>query len=192
MEWVQSVLSALGGGAVVSGAVIMFLKSTHEARIQKEMERLKSELSRFSVEHQIQFSHLHAKRAEAIAESYRLLGDVLRSAAAYTSALEVPTMGTREERAIKASDALQAARGYVLSKTIYFPRKTAKDLEELLRDVNKNLVKFQFSVDVGGTGAAPDFELWQEISERLQKQLPAVLESLSDDFRALLDPWGRK
>jgi len=190
MEWVQSVISALGGGAVVSGAVIYFLKRTHEARIQKEMERLKSELSRFSVEHQIQFSHLHSKRAEAIAESYRLLGDMLRAAAAYTAELELSGMGTRQERAVKASEALHAAKDYVLRSTIYFPKKTAKAVESLLKDANHALVKFQFTVDVG-TGGVPNFEQWQKITNDLQDRLPAVMDSLSDEFRNLLDPWAQ-
>lgn len=188
MEWVQSIVSALGGGAVVAAAFIDFMKRSHEGRIQKEMERLKSELSRFSVEHQIQFSHLHSKRAEAISESYRLLGDVLRSAARYTAALEVDSMGTRQERAVKASDSLRDAREFILARTIYFPKKTAKAVEDLLRDVNHNLIKFQISVDVMGTGATPNYDQWEKISADLEKKLPAVLESLADDFRGLLDP----
>lgn len=187
MDWAQVVLSSLGGGGVVGALVIFVLKKSYEGRVQKDIERQKASLARSALEHQIQFSHLHIKRAEAIAESYRLLGSVLRTASDYTKTFELAGDTSREERAASASEALNAARDYLLGSTIYFPTEIAKEVEALIKSVNHELIKFQFTVDLGPS-RTPDYEQWSSISHELNERLPKVLDSLSDEFRSLLDP----
>lgn len=201
-EFLQSFLGLIAASGVLIPLFLWLFKRTYESKLSQDLEAFraqlsqdleasKAELSRFAVEHQIQFSHLHTKRAEAIAESYRLLGDVLRTAAAYTDAFELVGTPPRQERAVKASEALQAARDYLLGSTIYFPASTAKEVEALIKSVNKELVTFQFSVDLG-PGHTPDFEQWRSISSAMTDKLPKVLESLSNEFRMLLDPRDQK
>ncbi|WP_298015633.1 hypothetical protein [uncultured Castellaniella sp.] len=187
MDWLQSILSAVGGGGIVAVSASWLFKTTYESRLQRQLEESKAELARFSVEHQIRFSHLHAKRAEAMAESYSLLNELMNAARAYTAVFEVSSMGTREDRAKIAGEAMQAVRGYIPGRLIYFPKPVASSIQELLTEINRNLVQFQFLVDDPEV-KAERIQKWTEIAENMTSTLPTLLEAVADAFRDLLEP----
>jgi hypothetical protein len=65
---------------------------THKAQLKAqsdiEIERLRSQLSIAATEHQVRFSRLHEKRAEVVAETYKLLLDLHQRLANYVSIIE--------------------------------------------------------------------------------------------------------
>ena len=95
---IEQVIAAIGGSAVLFGAMAWLARSiiTHvlskdiekhkinrQAESQKELVRLKSSLQLVEFEHQVRFSHLHERKVTIIADMYSRLVGLHRSASAF-------------------------------------------------------------------------------------------------------------
>ena len=187
MELASVFWSAFGGVAtgltVVGGLGSLWLGY----RLSRQLEAAKSEFARFSFEHQVKFSHLHIQRAEAIANAYELLTDLLDAAARYSSVLELSGMGSREERAQSLNKARVKLSEHLKSKMIYFPKDLAEKIEALQSEANSAIFDFVFKVD----SVPPkdvDRDAWGKAYTKVSKDLRLVLDALGDEFREILEP----
>ena len=63
MEWgeiIKMVGASVGDGATVGVFLTEYLKRSHEGRIAKSLEEVKSRLARYAIEHEVQFSHVYS------------------------------------------------------------------------------------------------------------------------------------
>lgn len=102
----------------------------HKARSQTEnaavIERLKAELRIAAVERQIRFSKLHEEVAECTVEIWRKLKETMGAVGRYTSMLETPSMGTKEERRNKMAHAMEEFQEYVNENSVFFVQRVER------------------------------------------------------------------
>jgi hypothetical protein len=67
------ILSWLAVSSTLFGALAWFTRSVIGHLLSRDLERFKANLEYAALEHQIQFSHLHEKRAAVVAELYEKL-----------------------------------------------------------------------------------------------------------------------
>lgn len=73
MELWQSLLVAFGGNAAVLLVLGFLGRSLMSSVLAKDIEKFKADLHVAAIEHEVRFSKLHEKRAEVLAELYKLL-----------------------------------------------------------------------------------------------------------------------
>jgi hypothetical protein len=75
MSW-EDLVKYLGGVSAISLTIAYLGKKAIDSFIAGRIQSYKSNLERIATEHSIQFSSLHSRRAEVIAEIYELLSEV--------------------------------------------------------------------------------------------------------------------
>ncbi len=75
MELWQSLLVALGGNATLLLVLGFLGRSVMSTVLTKDIEKFKAALHQAGIEHQVRFSKLHERRAEVLAEVYKLLAE---------------------------------------------------------------------------------------------------------------------
>lgn len=206
-DFAVQIITAAAVSAVLTGLLIWLTKSwiserlknaikseydqkleTHKAQLRAqsdiEIEKLRSQLSITATEHEVRFARLHEKRAEVIAETYRLLKDVSFRVADYVKIFEPAGDSPKEQRRAVAATAHQTFRAYYASRLVFFPKAVATKLEAIDLQLVKTFNEFVFSVEMAkGTNNA---EKWTEIFGRVGNEIKTALGELEDEFRRLL------
>lgn len=98
-----------------------------KAQADIEVEKLRSQLNILAAEHEIQFTRLHEKRAEVIAETYALLKNLYSRIQDYVAYFEFPGMPPKAERGRIAREGAQKFQDYYSTKLIFFPKGTVRN-----------------------------------------------------------------
>lgn len=163
---------------------------THKAQLKAqsdvEIESLKARLQIASVEHEAKFSRLQERRAEAIAETYGKLKALISAITDYTKAFEPAGDVPREKRREIAVNSHRDFNAYYTKHLIFFPRKTADDLEALNLELVRAFNKFAVFVDQRQQSDPKAFDRQTEVLEKLDGDVTNSLSQLEDDFRRLL------
>jgi hypothetical protein len=166
---------------VQNDAAIAVLKAQLKSESDISIEQLKSELSVAAAQRTVQFSQLHAQRAEVIAEVYHDLRDAIDYMLDYTKLFE-PVGGTpREERAKAAVEAVNRFIRTFRTKEIYIPQAAAKKLGTIADELKLAFYRFMYDVE---SSQVP--EKWEEIQQRVESLYGPALEGLQNEFRILL------
>jgi Mor family transcriptional regulator len=162
---------------------------THKAQLKAqsdvEIEKLRSQLSILTTEHEVRFSRLHDKRAEVIAETYALLKELFVSLGEYVKIFEPVGDVPKEERRNAFMEAHKNFRSYYITRVIFFPKPTAIKLEEIDSQIVKNFNEFVFGVEMVNKRSDPT-KKWLEIFDRVKGEIKTALSDLEDEFRRLL------
>lgn len=194
-EWLQIVLSSLGSGSVAVLGLSYVGKKYYEAQLtkslelskaelQRNLETSKAELARFSVEHQIRFSHLHTIRAEAIFEGYRKLKNLYDAVNIYTNPAGPIHDNAREGLRTAAGRAISDVEEFWNPRVIYLSKESANTLINFLDLLQSESIRFRFLVDTPN-GVRSTNE-WAEISKKVRDDGRQLLEQLADDYRKIL------
>lgn len=163
---------------------------THKAQLKAQsdvaIEKLKSKLQIASVEHEAKFSRLQEKRAIVIADTYGKLKALVTAIADYTKAFEPVGGLPRDERRVIAANCHTEFSNYYSKNLIFFPRKTANDLEVLNLELIRVFNKFAITVDRQQNTDPTAFDRQMEILNNLDGEIKEALAKLEDDFRSLL------
>jgi hypothetical protein len=163
---------------------------THKARLHAEnaaaTERLKAELSIAAAERQIRFARLHEKVADSVAEMYSRLSTFAISLERYTSVLETPTMGSKEERRLAMAEALREFDEYFRKHELYIPKELANRIKTFVEKLHGMAVEFMVGVEQGGDNRYADRDTWVKVDKELRGEARPLLEGLKDEFRGLL------
>jgi hypothetical protein len=187
MEWWQVAITSLVSAIAGSGVVGYVAKSFFESTLQKGADAFRAELGRAGIEHQIRFAHLHTKRAEAIAESYRVLATLRLAVGAYISPAQKLDSADGAERAKEAYGALIKAWEYIPTVEIYFPEATAKKTVSLFEKIHDHVTDFE--IKVRSKSLSGDLKVgkdWSGLNESFQQEVSDLLKSLAKDYRELL------
>ncbi|WP_426409446.1 hypothetical protein [Bradyrhizobium ganzhouense] len=161
------------------------LKAQLKAQGDVAIERLKSELAVVAAQRNVEFSHLHSKRAEVLAEVHADLRDALDATADYTKAFE-PVGGTsRAERGLKAAEATNKFIRTFRTKEIYLPEAAADKMRVIADELKFAFFQFLYGVDYGDLGAERTTK-WLEIQEKIERLSGPATRELQRDFRGLL------
>jgi hypothetical protein len=164
-----------------------------QSQANSSIEQLKSNLQLVALEHQVRFSKLHEKRADVIAETYRLLVQAELAGKQYVWQLgHVPAENEGEPPpAIKRLIELDA---YVDSHRIYLPPSVCARLNE----ISANLREYAVHAKVYGEIESPTPQTTLEKNQGFSKAfrafegaIPAMRQALEEEFRVLLGDISR-
>ena len=104
MPEIENIIAFLGGSTILIGAVAWLAKTIVSQGLSKDLAVFKTELQQKSSIEIQKVSVLHSKRAEVIAELYRLLVEYIGAAESYASPVEYGGEDTKDEKSKKLGD----------------------------------------------------------------------------------------
>ncbi len=206
-EFVLAVLSSTAASTILVGGLAWLNRSwlserlkqsiqaeysqkleTHKAQLKGqnalEMERLRASLRVAAAERSVKFSRLHEKRADVVAETYRLLHETYTAVCDYTKVFEPAGGAPRDERRRTAAAAHEELRKYYPPKLIFLPEALAAQVEHIDRELVSSFNRFAIMVE--GDGAENRTREWFEVSSHLQNEIKETLAQLANEFRSAL------
>lgn len=160
-------------------------KSTEEFRqkLQREKEveaeKLRAELQRITMEHQIRFQQLHITQFEVIARIYKLIAKTQAAMHEYFQPF-VPVGAPPElERGKAAVLAWVVLKNYFEEHEIYFNEDTASNIKKYIEGLRGLALKFQYK-NYATEGSVSE---WQTIWEGLNKNILPLKKKLAVIFR---------
>jgi hypothetical protein len=166
-------------------------KAQLKAQADVETEKLKASLSVSAAEHQVKFSGLHAKRADVIAEVYRLLVDAHWATASFASPFEIAGEPTKHEKYAAALGAMSTFSQYFDRHRIYLPEHLCLQLESLTKEMRSKAVAFGVRLrhndfDLEGTATKRKHDAWDAAWDYFEKEFPVARAALEKELRGLL------
>jgi hypothetical protein len=188
INW-QDVFTILGGQTVFLAVAAYLFKQIVSTRLKfeadTEIERLRNALQITSLEHEIRYARLHERRAEVIAELYKLLQETCWTAQAFA----LIHARDRDHARVAREKVTELYRFIELHK-LYFSTQVCGLLEQIEGKLRHSVVH------VGVYFAeieCPTPEMRKEQNEvmlatyqELQTDIPAALTVLREEFRAIL------
>ncbi len=167
---------------------------THKAELKAksdvELERLRSQLNTVTVEHEIRFSRLHEKRADAIAQTYSDLAELydnLKDYVRLSGYVGEPSKTERFQKIVKAQNKFYATYS---PNRIFFPKPIADALTGINRQCMDAATDFQRSVSDNPT--TNEMKTWNTIATHVKNDIQRELINLENEFRILLGEKGNQ
>ena len=118
----EEIIKFLGGTTLFLAVVGWLIRSLIYHRLSKDIENFKTELQHQSKINIQQVAILHTKRAEVIAELYRLLVEFVGAAESYTSLLEWKDEPNKDDKAETLGDiATEFHKYFIINKITAVP-----------------------------------------------------------------------
>ena len=181
----QQLVGLIVAPTVVVAAVAWLLRTVIAQGFARDIQRFKSDLDRESFEHQQRFSTIHQRQAEVISNLY---GKIAESKSVIANLVGIFQHGGQSlmEKKQKAADSYNDMKDYFYKNRIFLPRETADKAETLLITLRDILIEFD-TAQMGNEEYKPDTTgLWLQAHNRLQEEVPPVLEELENEFKELL------
>lgn len=163
---------------------------THKAQLKSQsdasLERLRADLSIATVEHNIQFTRLHEKRAEVIAETYARLTELHVALGDYVKIFEPVGDKPKDERRQAVSKAHEAFITYYRTKKIFIPEASVTQIDSINQESISAFYSFLYEVEMVQAQGGHDAKRWLEILNKVKDEMPTALKELERDFRMLL------
>lgn len=204
MELWQTILALFGGNAILLMMLAYFgrslvdtlltknvaqFKAELEAASETAIERLRADLHIAAVEHEVRFSRLHEKRAEVLAELYRLLVAALTETQRYSSQADGGELAEKREKYVRAINAIGEYFRYFDHNRIYLPESLCILLEafdyQLRAPANKFWVYGRIEHPTPATFEKMN-DAWDKAWEALNHDAPKLRAAIENEFRQLL------
>jgi hypothetical protein len=160
---------------------------THKAQLKAqsdvEIEKLRSQLTITATEHEVRFSSLHEKRAKIIAETYALLKLLFVLLRDYEMRFQAVVDDPSRERRESVTAAYRKFHDYYITKVIFFPKDTAKKLDDIDSQLLINYNKFMGTVEMS---KGSDINSWIQNVKEVEEEIKTALNELEDEFRRIL------
>lgn len=202
--WTE-ILTALGGSAILIGAIAWLTKSiiTHflskdvvnfknqiKAESDKNIEAFKNALQMAAFEHQVRFSKLHEKRADVIAEIYKLIVESNNSIYNVLLPARFEGQPSDEEMIKDATSKLNMCLNSYDINRIYLREESCKIVQKLIDKLRKpyqNYIIYKeqkpFNRDEMKERHAVLFKAWESITN---DEFTIVFDVLTNEFRNIL------
>ena len=178
MELWQALLVAFGGNAALLLVIAFLGRSLVSNFLSKDLERFK-----------IRFSKLHEKRAEVLAELYKLLVAAVWATDSFATPLE---LAGEPDKKVKFQEAMKAITEYFRffdQHRIYLPAALCASLEDFakkLRVPTINMGVF-LRIDYPSDRTSNEkAEAWIAAWNSVQQDVPKLRAALEAEFRDLL------
>ncbi len=154
------------------------LQHTHNIALEK----LRTDLSIRSIEHEIRFRSIHEKQAEILAETYSLLYQLQEVVASYVAISESSGEPTKKEKLKIVADASENFRTYFYPRKIFFPYATGESTSALANKLTEITNVFAIGQIIqDGTVA-----YWGKTNKLIKEEIPPLLNQLEQEFQRLL------
>lgn len=206
MEVWQTILLALGGNVALFAVLGWLSKSLVSQLLAKDIEgfkatlksesevasqRLRHDLEKATIEHQVRFSKLHEKRADVIAELYGLLVQAYWDISSFTSPMEWEGEPKKQEKYATAMNASADFYRFFDKHKIYIPEKLCDQIDGFAQEMRGKAIGFGVYVQ-HEDGALPDHvlkekhEAWIGGWKYFKEQAPKARNALENEFRDIL------
>jgi hypothetical protein len=202
----QELLIVFGGNAALLATCAYLIKSLLTHRLSKDLkvfeaelqakangsiEQLKHSLEVLAAEHQVRFSKLHEKRADVIAELYKLLVEAFWAAQSFVSPMEFGGEKSKPEKHQEAITKLREFFTFFGTHRIYLPESICKLLDKAVDDVGSHVIDFGVYVTMPqppGPGLLEGkMETWIRAYQILDKEIPVARKAIEGEFRRILE-----
>jgi 7-cyano-7-deazaguanine synthase in queuosine biosynthesis len=198
------IITAIGGSAVLFGAMAWLVRSVINHFLSKDLEKFKLNLQRESqqelmrlqsslqlveLEHQIRFSKLHERRAEIIAELYTRAVGLYRAASAFVKLYQSLDEAKNKENIKSLWNAADKFRNYFDEHRIYFNENTCTTIDsfnEALSKACSNLIVFIQDAPALNLTTAQIWDEWNKTMTLMEGDVPKIRKSLEESFREIL------
>ena len=166
-------------------------KALLKASSDVEMERLRSQLSKATTEHQIKFSGLHARRADVIAETYNLLVLAHWDGSSFASPIQFPGEPSKELKYSASMQSLADFHRYFDRHRLYLPPAICAKIDPLIEEMRKRVHMYGVYLDVNDAVVNADtrrdkMDAWNELWKYFKDELPVARAALEAELRAIL------
>lgn len=189
MELWQSMLVAFGGNAILLLVLGFLGRSLLSSALDKDIEKFKGQLQLAATEHEIRFSKLHEKRAEVIAELYKLIVKAYWEAESFTSPVEWAGEPDKKEKYVSAMNAIAEYFRFFDQHRIYISPDLCAQLENLAKNLRTPVIGFGVWVrydHLTDISAEQKDKAWNKAWDSLKNDVPHLRAAIEAEFRTLL------
>ncbi len=198
MNW-TTVLSLIGGSAAFFAAAAWLVRSLVQHLLSKDVERFKADLQaqhqialehskaefqRLLKEHEIRFSHLHAKRGEIVAALYQHIVETNDAAEECLDAFKETPDKRRLDLAKKAAQRGDDLAEFIIRNKIYFSERLAAHLEELYTCLIDMAISYETHCEALQKGE--NTAAYEGMLSEVEVDTRSALRDCEKEFRSLL------
>lgn len=202
----QTILLALGGNVALLAVLgwlsqsfvsqllakdIEGFKATLRSESESASQRLRHDLEKATIEHQVRFSKLHEKRAEVIAELYGFLVQAYWDISSFASHTEWQGEPRKQEKYAAAMNSSASFFRFFDKHRIYIPEPLCNQVDEFAQAMRGKAIGFGVYVSQED-GALPDHvlqqkrEAWVDAWKYFEEEAPNARAALENELRAIL------
>ena len=202
MEWITLIQTILGSSAILAvvllilgflarslfGQVLSKDIENYKTKLQSEAQLLRANLEKATIEHQIRFESLHARRAEVIAELYRLIVQAQSDASSLARPFQLAGEPSQSEKYDQANRSGEELNHFFLRNRIYFRPELCNRIDDFIRRLHRALVDFKPVIDAlqNDKDHAGSLHNWKKTWDGLTKEVPPIKLGIEHEFRQLL------
>jgi FMN phosphatase YigB (HAD superfamily) len=189
MESWQAILVAFGGNAVLLAVLAFLGRSIVTSALDKDLEKFKGQLQVAALEHEVRFRGLHQKRAEVIAELYKLLVKATWEAESFTSPIEWAGEPSKKEKYIAAQNAIAEYFRFFDQHRIYLSKGLCEKLESFAKELREPVIRFGIWVRhdyLADQAAQKKNDDWDSAWKKVRDDVPKLRSAIEDEFRNLI------
>lgn len=195
MDALRELGTILGGTAIAVAALAWLLKSLlvhflskdiemHKATLTAqnalEIERLRGELTKQALEHEVRFRRVDEKVAEHLDQIYRHLFRLYESVCSYVRDLEWSSEPPKEEKLKAASEANRAFWDYFLLNRVYVPPSLFQRVRQLADKLTKISNEFTRGLrrEKRGIVRDDDEDHWSEALKAIEQEATPLFTAI--------------
>ena len=203
-----AVLLSVGGGGAIVFALSSWLGKVWANRILErekatlareleaakrlyndEIEKVRAELQKGTFEHQTRFTWYHQKKAELIANVYRLMNDAIERVKDMVSPLQFGGDDARQKRIDETIKIYNELAAEYYGKKIFLEKEICEKVESVLSIMKTAISDWGMSQDPGFKGKE-GILLWGKAYKSMINEVPPLLSDLEHTFRGMLSKVG--
>lgn len=185
----ETVLTAVGGSAILIGAVAWLVRSLMLHLLSKDLETFKGQLQLAAFEHQVRFTQLHERRASILAELYSKIVQLHRAATSFVRWYPSADDADKEHQLKQLWQAADDYRSYFERHRIYFDQPTCEKVDSLngaLSQATSVLAVFAHEGDSVTATEEEIFREWKKAMTAIDDEVSKLKQSIEDCFRGIL------
>ena len=189
MELWQSLLVAVGGNAALLLVLAFLGRSLMSTILTKDLEKFKADLQVAAVERQVRFSKLHEKRAEVLAELYKLLVAATWQTTNFASPMEWVGEPDKKTLYVTAINAIAEYFRFFDQHRIWLPADLCAPLEDFAKRLRTPTMGFGVYLKFEHPNESTEkekFDAWNKAWDAVQTDIPKLRSAIEAQFRSLL------
>ena len=195
MKLWQSLLVGFGGNAALFLVIGYFGRSLMMQVLAKDVAKFKANLQIAAVEHQVRFSKLHKRRAEVLAELYKLLVEAIWETSTFTSPMQWEGDPEKRDQYVTAMNAITKYFRFFDQNRIWLATDLCNSLEEFAKQLRKPAINLSVYLSIEHPTPETAKELsnvWSEAWNSVENDIPKLRQAIEGEFRSLLDAGADK
>jgi hypothetical protein len=156
-------------------------RATLQAEFEQSKLKLENELQTKYFEFQTKFSSYHQKQIEVVGEIFEMLNEAEITVGELVHPMRIADTGREVELIGEADTKCIALARFFNKNRIYLDEETCQQLDSILREMRKALVRFDVShKNIKGN---PDSDLWMSAWKLVEEEIPPLKKALETRVR---------